>query len=42
LNFWHVLFGFVVVMLTYQASNLLSKKKIDKIPMSEALKAGSE
>ena len=42
LNFWYVLFGFVVVMLTYQISNLLSKKKIDRIPMSEALKAGSE
>jgi putative ABC transport system permease protein len=42
MNFWYVLFGFLVVMLTYQVSNLLSKKKIDKIPMSEALKAGSE
>ena len=42
LNIWSVLFGFLVVMLTYGISNLLSRRKVDRIPMSEALKAGTE
>jgi putative ABC transport system permease protein len=42
LNPWYVLFGFVIVMVTYQIAKLLSRKKINRIPMSEALKAGTE
>lgn len=42
LNIWYVLFGFVIVMVTYQIAKLLSRKKINRIPMSEALKAGTE
>lgn len=38
----YMLFGFIIVMLTYQVSKAANKKKIDKIPMSEALKAGIE
>lgn len=42
LNIWYMLFGFVIVMSTYQIAKLLSRKKINRIPMSEALKAGTE
>lgn len=42
LNPLYILLGFVIVMLTYQVSKAVSKKKINKIPMSEALKAGIE
>jgi putative ABC transport system permease protein len=42
LNPMFMLFGFIIVMLTYEASKSASKKKIAKIPMSEALKAGTE
>jgi hypothetical protein len=34
--------GFVIVMVTYQVAQLLSKKKINRIQMSAALKAGTE
>jgi putative ABC transport system permease protein len=42
LNFWYMLLGFVIVMFTYQVSRWLNRKKVDRIPMSEALKAGTE
>jgi putative ABC transport system permease protein len=42
LNIWYIVFGFVVVMFTYESAKFLSKRKINKIPMSEALKAGTE
>ena len=42
LNGWYMLLGFVVVLLTYQIARMLNRKKINRIPMSEALKAGTE
>jgi putative ABC transport system permease protein len=42
LNPWSMLLGFVIVLLTYQVAKGLSKRKIGRIPMSEALKAGTE
>lgn len=42
LNLWSMLLGFVIVMLTYQVAKWLSRRKIGRIPMSEALKAGTE
>lgn len=38
----YLLLGFVVVLITYEASKAANKKKIGRIPMSEALKAGTE
>ncbi|MDF2595347.1 MAG: hypothetical protein K0R69_1688 [Clostridia bacterium] len=38
----YVLLGFIVVMLTYELSKLLCKKKVNSVTMSEALKAGME
>lgn len=42
LNIWYMLLGFVIVMVTYQTAKILSRKKVNRIPMSEALKAGTE
>jgi putative ABC transport system permease protein len=42
LNGWYMLFGFFIVMLTYQIAKMLSRRKINRIAMSEALKAGTE
>lgn len=42
LSIWNILLGFVIVMVTYQVAQLLSKKKINRIQMSAALKAGTE
>lgn len=42
LNIWYMFLGFVIVMVTYQTATLLSRKKVNRIPMSEALKAGTE
>lgn len=38
----YVIVGFVVIMLSYELSKLLCKKKINAVSMSEALKAGTE
>ncbi len=38
----YILVGFAVVYLTYELSKALSRKKVDRISMSEALKAGME
>ena len=42
LNALYMLIGFIVVILTYKVANWMSRKKVAKIPMSEALKAGTE
>ena len=42
LNPLFMVLGFIVVMLTYEASKAINRKKIARIPMSEALKAGIE
>lgn len=42
LNFWYMLLGFIVVLATYELAKLLCRKKVARIPMSEALKAGTE
>lgn len=41
-NYGYVLVGFVVVFLTYEIANSLSRRKINRITLSEALKAGTE
>ncbi len=42
INPLYLLFGFVVVIAVFELSKLLSRKKVNTIPMSEALKAGME
>jgi len=42
LNWLYVAIGFVVILATYETAKAMSKKKLDQIPMSEALKAGTE
>ncbi|MEZ4835186.1 MAG: FtsX-like permease family protein [Caldilineaceae bacterium] len=42
LNIGYMFVGFVVVMATYLVSRTLSRRKIDRIPMDEVLKAGTE
>jgi putative ABC transport system permease protein len=42
LNVWYMLLGFVVVMATYEFAKLMCRKRATGIPMSEALKAGTE
>lgn len=42
LNIGYILLGFVIVMLTFELAKLMSRKKINRIPMSDALKAGTE
>lgn len=39
---WHVAITFVAIVVIYQITKRLSSRKILRIPMSEALKAGSE
>ncbi|KJS83824.1 MAG: hypothetical protein JM58_11885 [Peptococcaceae bacterium BICA1-8] len=38
----YILIGFIVVMLTYELSKLLCRKKVNTVSMSEALKSGME
>lgn len=38
----YVIAGFVVVMLSYELSKLLCRRKVNAVSMSEALKAGAE
>ena len=38
----YILVGFIVVMLSYELSKLLCKKKVNAVSMSEALKLGME
>ncbi len=42
IDYSFVLAGFVIVYLTYELSKALSKKKVNRISMTEILKAGSE
>ncbi|WP_368487503.1 hypothetical protein [Clostridium sp. BJN0013] len=38
----YIIFGFVVVMLSYELSKLLCRRKVNAVSMSEALKSGTE
>ncbi len=38
----YVIFGFIVVILSYELSKLLCRKKVNAVSMSESLKAGTE
>ncbi|MBW6410681.1 ABC transporter permease [Clostridium weizhouense] len=42
IDYIYVLIGFIIIYLTYKLSNLLSRKKINKITMAEALKSRIE
>ncbi len=42
INYPYVIVGFVIIYFTYELSKFLSKKKINRISMAEALKAGLE
>lgn len=42
INPLYILVGFIVVMLTYELSKLMCKKKVNAVSMSEALKSGME
>ncbi|MCX7747795.1 MAG: ABC transporter permease [Clostridia bacterium] len=42
IQYGYVLVGFVVIYFTYEVSKALSRKKINRISMTEALKAGME
>lgn len=42
INYIYVIVGFIIIYLTYELSNLLSRKKINKISMAEALKSRIE
>ncbi len=41
-NLWSMILGLIVVMLTYELAKRMCRKKVARIPMSEALKAGTE
>jgi len=42
LNALYMLLGFVIVMATYEFAKWMCRKKVTRVPMSEALKAGTE
>lgn len=42
LNVWYMLLGFAIVMITFEFAKLMCRKRVARIPMSEALKAGTE
>jgi putative ABC transport system permease protein len=42
LDYIYIIIGFVIIYLTFELSKLLSRKKINKISMSEALKSRVE
>jgi putative ABC transport system permease protein len=42
INYVYVIAGFVIVYLTYELSKALSKRKLNRISMSEAIKAGRD
>ncbi len=42
LNAPYILLGFAIVLLTYEFAKWMCRKKVARIPMSEALKAGTE
>lgn len=42
INYAYTIFGFAVIYLTYELSKLLSRRKINRVSMVEALKAAQE
>ncbi|MDR1768289.1 MAG: ABC transporter permease [Propionibacteriaceae bacterium] len=42
LNWWYVLAGFAIVLATYEVSIMLGRRRVNAIPMAEAVKAGTE
>ncbi|TVY09481.1 ABC transporter permease [Paenibacillus cremeus] len=42
MDYRYVIIGFVIIYLTYELSKLLNKKKLARIPMTEALKSRAE
>lgn len=40
INYFYVLLGFVIIYLTYELSKFLSRRKVNRISMAEALKRG--
>lgn len=42
ISYPYILIGFMVIWLTYEISKALSKRKVGRISMAEALKAGTE
>lgn len=42
ISYIYILIGFVIIYLTYELSKLLSRRKINKISMAEALKSRME
>lgn len=42
LNVLYMLLGFLVVLAAYEFAKLMCRKKVARVPMSEALKAGTE
>lgn len=42
INYIYVVVGFIIIYLTYELSNLLSRKKVNNISMAEALKSRIE
>jgi putative ABC transport system permease protein len=42
ISYPYIIIGFAVIWLMYELSKAMSKRKVDRIPMTEALKAGAE
>ncbi|HEX2945821.1 MAG TPA: ABC transporter permease [Clostridia bacterium] len=42
ISYPYIIIGFIVIWLTYEISKSLSKRKVNRISMAEALKAGTE
>lgn len=42
INYSYIVIGFVIIYLTYTISKVLSRRKVNRISMSEALKSGME
>lgn len=40
INYFYVILGFVIIYLTYEISKFLSRRKVNRISMAEALKRG--
>lgn len=42
ISYPYIIIGFAVIWLIYELSKTMSKRKVDRIPMTEALKSGTE
>lgn len=42
ISYPYIIIGFIVIWLTYEISKALSKRKVDRVAMAEALKLGTE